>query len=158
MTKQLGDNFLHPLKILDQKAQTLPNTWCWFQSEMHFNCLHAFADLTKTYSPGMGRLQAVFLQLHHAVACHTLPITGLLGLYCYPGILWLLILYCNHYKVCVLQKCYKLSCFRRRIGAPSCSLLTGVTYLSLLTEVLYYKGREMRAIEQQYYHTQEIIG
>lgn len=54
---------------------------------MHFNYLHAFADLSKHYTVAMARLQAIFLQLHHAVVCHTLSIAGLLGLYRYPGIL-----------------------------------------------------------------------
>lgn len=73
----------------------------------------------------MVRLQAISLQLHHAALCHTLPIAALLGLYWYPGSLWLWIFYCNHNEGCILQKCYKPSCFRR-IGTPSCCLLTGV--------------------------------
>lgn len=54
---------------------------------MHFNHLHAFAGLSKLYNIAMARLQAIFLQLYHAVVCHTLSIAGLLGLYWYSGIL-----------------------------------------------------------------------
>lgn len=112
---------------------------------MHFNCLHALVDLTKIYNTGMARLQVILLQLHHTVVCHTLSIAGLLGLYRHPGILRLLIFYCNHNKVCVLQKCYKLSCFRR-IGAPSCGLLIGVI-CTLACSVKCYITRAERCMQ-----------